>query len=219
MPEELIAKKEVLERTGITYGQFYRWKRMGIIPESWFVRKSTFTGQEAFLPKEKILERIAKIKELKDQYSLDELAKLFSPELVETGFAAEEVARMDWLSDEVRRYYAAVRKAKGPYSFKEIFYLAVIEHLRQQDLAPEELELAIATLLEHGFEAKEGQPRNLVVARKELDSKLLITKVKPTVSFCLIFNECLLDPQTKVAAQVELNRVLEELKLKLRGVR
>ncbi|MCR4403754.1 MAG: YhbD family protein [Candidatus Acetothermia bacterium] len=218
MAEELISKKEVLEQTGISYGQFYRWKRMGIIPESWFVRKSTFTGQETFLPKEKILERIEKIKELKDKYSLEELAELFSPELAEAGFSAEEVARMGWLSDEVRHYYAAVRKAKGPYSFKEIFYLAVIERLREQELAPEELELAIATLLEHEFEAREGQPWHLAVARKGLDSKLFITKVKPTMSFCLIFTECLLDPQTKVVAEVDLNRVLEELKLKLRGV-
>lgn len=219
MPEELIAKKEVLEQTGITYGQFYRWKRKGIIPEAWFIRKSTFTGQETFLPKEKILERIAKIKELKDRYSLDELAELFSPELAGAGFSAEELARMDWLSEEVRRYYAAVRTAKGPYSFKEVFYLGVIERLRQKELAPEELELALSTLVKHGFEAQEGQPRSLAVARKELDGKLFITKVKPTVSFCLIFNECLLDPQTKVVAQVDLNQVLEELKIKLRGVR
>jgi predicted DNA-binding transcriptional regulator AlpA len=32
--EELISKKEVLELTGISYGQFYRWKREGLIPES-----------------------------------------------------------------------------------------------------------------------------------------------------------------------------------------
>lgn len=210
--EELISKKEVLERTGISYGQFYRWKRKGIIPEAWFIRRSTFTGQETFLPKAKILERIEKIKELKDRYSLDELAELFSPELAETGFTPEELERMDWLSKEMRDYYDKVRRAKGPYSFKELLYLAVLERLRQKGLAPEELELAVAALSAYALELKEGEPRRLVIARKEAGAK-------PKVSLCLIFNECLFDPGTEVVAQVELNQVLEELKLKLRGVR
>ena len=48
MDEELISKKELLELTGISYGQLYRWKRKGLIPEDWFIRKSTYTGQETF---------------------------------------------------------------------------------------------------------------------------------------------------------------------------
>ena len=67
----MISKNEVLKRTGISYGQFYRWKRKGLIPEAWFNRRSTFTGQETFLPQEKILERIRRINELKDDHSLD----------------------------------------------------------------------------------------------------------------------------------------------------
>lgn len=35
MDEDLISKKELLERYGISYGALYRWKRMGLIPESW----------------------------------------------------------------------------------------------------------------------------------------------------------------------------------------
>lgn len=48
--ENLISKKEVLSQTGISYGQLYRWKRKGLIPEEWFIRRSTFTGQETFFP-------------------------------------------------------------------------------------------------------------------------------------------------------------------------
>jgi len=50
--EELIPKKEVLRLTGISYGQLYRWKRLGLIPEAWLIRRPTFTGQESFFPKE-----------------------------------------------------------------------------------------------------------------------------------------------------------------------
>ncbi|MFD2879095.1 DUF4004 family protein [Paenibacillus rhizoplanae] len=48
MEEDLISKKELLDETGISYGQLYRWKRKQLIPEEWFIRKSTFTGQETF---------------------------------------------------------------------------------------------------------------------------------------------------------------------------
>ena len=65
MEEMLISKKELLELTDISYGQLYRWKRKNIIPEEWFIKKSSYTGQETFFPRDKILERINKIKALK----------------------------------------------------------------------------------------------------------------------------------------------------------
>ena len=56
--EELISKREVLEKYGISYGALYRWKRMGLIPEDWFVKKSAVTGQETFFPEKLVCERI-----------------------------------------------------------------------------------------------------------------------------------------------------------------
>lgn len=50
---DLISKKELLEETGISYGQLYRWKRKNLIPEEWFIRKSTYTGQETFFSSRK----------------------------------------------------------------------------------------------------------------------------------------------------------------------
>ncbi len=61
MEEELISKKEILDMTGISYGQLYRWKRKELIPEEWFIKKSSYTGQETFFPREKIINRINKI--------------------------------------------------------------------------------------------------------------------------------------------------------------
>ena len=43
MDQELITKKELLEITGISYGALYRWKRMKLLPDEWFIHKSTFT--------------------------------------------------------------------------------------------------------------------------------------------------------------------------------
>ena len=56
--EDLISKKEVLEKYGISYGALYRWKRMGLIPEAWFIRKSTATGQETFFRRDQVCPRV-----------------------------------------------------------------------------------------------------------------------------------------------------------------
>ena len=74
MEQELLSKKELLERYGISYGALYRWKRKGLIPEDWFIKKSTVTGQETFFPKTLICERVEMILGQKDDLSLDELA-------------------------------------------------------------------------------------------------------------------------------------------------
>ena len=74
MEEKLISKKELLERYSISYGALYRWKRKGLIPEDWFIKKSTVTGQETFFPEELICRRVELIKSQKDDISLDELS-------------------------------------------------------------------------------------------------------------------------------------------------
>lgn len=73
--DSLISKKELLEMYGISYGTLYRWKRMGLIPEDWLVKKSTFTGQETFFNRELICRRVEEILAKKDSHSLGEIQK------------------------------------------------------------------------------------------------------------------------------------------------
>ena len=80
MDQELISKKELLELYKISYGALYRWKRKGLIPEDWFIKKSTVTGQETFFPRQLICERMELIQKQKDETSLEELSKQFSSE-------------------------------------------------------------------------------------------------------------------------------------------
>ena len=68
-------------------------EKKNLIPEDWFVRKSTFTGQETFF--RKILERIDKIQTMKEDLSLDELANMFSPSVREILLTKEEILRKD----------------------------------------------------------------------------------------------------------------------------
>ncbi len=71
---ELISKKELLSLYDISYGALYRWKRMGLIPEEWFIKKSTPTGQETFFHRAQICERIALIQSQKQTEGLERLA-------------------------------------------------------------------------------------------------------------------------------------------------
>lgn len=75
MSEPLISKKDLLVRYGISYGALYRWKRKGLIPDEWFIKRATVTGQETFFPEKLICERIEMIQAKKDDVLLDELAK------------------------------------------------------------------------------------------------------------------------------------------------
>lgn len=83
MDSELISKKELLEKYAISYGALYRWKRKGLIPEDWFIKKATVTGQETFFPKALICERVELILNQKEDFSLDDLSRQFNEEAEE----------------------------------------------------------------------------------------------------------------------------------------
>jgi len=72
--QNLISKKDLLSKYGISYGALYRWKRKGLIPEEWFIKKATSTGQETFFPAKLVCERIELIQDQKEDILLDELA-------------------------------------------------------------------------------------------------------------------------------------------------
>ncbi len=78
MERELISKRELLALYEISYGALYRWKRQGLIPEEWFIKKSAPTGQETYFPRELICERVELIKKQKADVSLDELSSRLS---------------------------------------------------------------------------------------------------------------------------------------------
>ena len=71
---DLISKKELLQKYGISYGALYRWKRIGLIPEDWFLRRSTPTGQETFFYRGQICPRVELIQSRRD-LSLEDLAQ------------------------------------------------------------------------------------------------------------------------------------------------
>lgn len=96
--EDLISKRELLEKYGISYGALYRWKRMGLIPEDWFIRRSTPAGQETFFNRAMICERIDLIMGREDSSLADLAAELSGKrrqKLVVTTAYGEKVFALD----------------------------------------------------------------------------------------------------------------------------
>lgn len=155
-----ISKKELLRTTGLSYGQLYRWKRQGLIPEHWFMKRATFTGQETFFPREQILKRIETILSLRDRYSLEEIARLLSPTSPMQRYSRSRLATMGILSDAGLDAVDAVRETKSQtygdtdpmpcpspeYSFFDLLAAAVADHLAEIGL-PDCIPPAVATLL------------------------------------------------------------------------
>ena len=97
----MISKKELLKRTGISYGQLYRWKREELIPEEWFHKTSAPTGQETFFEEDQILPRIEKILELKDDFSIEEMRRAFAVSAKEGEIETRRLFAVERLCTEV----------------------------------------------------------------------------------------------------------------------
>ncbi|WP_010274774.1 DUF4004 family protein [Paenibacillus senegalensis] len=128
---EWISKKDLLKITGISYGQLYRWKRQHLIPESWFVKQSSFTGQETFFPREQMLERVRTIQELKDRYSLEELGELFSPSLDKRSYELSLIRSIPELDSHLTDKFAHYLM-KREFLFIELLFVLLANRLTWQ---------------------------------------------------------------------------------------
>lgn len=206
MNDELISKKELLDLTGISYGQLYRWKRKSLIPEEWFIRKSSFTGQETFFPKDKILSRIDKILNMKDGLSLDELADVFSPSLKEISLTAEQLLERNIVTNIALDVYLKASGHEGSFMFEKILSVFVLERLLQSgDISLEEGRLLVQTLTEH-YPAFAGR-----------DCELLLIRKMGVAAFILLSknSEIYFDRGVKEVVRLSMAQVTEELKLKI----
>lgn len=187
-----------------------------MIPDEWLVHKSTKTGQESFLPADKILTRIKKIKELKENNTLKEIADLLSPELVEKKYEKSIINYIDWIDDDLLRTYEEIIGTKKHYSFNDIVYLKVLHRLKKSGESARNTYLALETLDSLDDEAY------------ELDQKIILARRKPEFQknekgqimdsgFCLIATgEVQFDPSIKVAKTLNLPELVRELKLEMR---
>ena len=132
-----ISKKDLLKTTGISYGQLYRWKREGLIPEEWFVKRSSPTGQETYFPQEKILKRIHAIQQLKDSYSLEELARILTPGVSNRLFCEEDLEHFDELDIDVAADFMDAM-SKDSFVFLEVLVMIALSQAMVDSAITEE---------------------------------------------------------------------------------
>jgi hypothetical protein len=206
MNEELISKKDLLDLAGISYGQLYRWKRKDLIPEDWFIRKSTFTGQETFFPKQKILDRINRIQTMKENLSLDELADMFSPNLSDLKLEGEELVRRNIVSKTVLNFYLENEKGSVLFNFSRILEVFVLEKLLQSgEINLDEGKMLLEVLIENKDQIKQ-KTADVVITRKLGISHCLLLINTEGYHF---------DSGTKLITQISLNACMEEIKSRL----
>ncbi|QAA30906.1 DUF4004 family protein [Clostridium manihotivorum] len=155
MEENLISKKELLELTGISYGQLYRWKRKNLIPEEWFIKKSSFTGQETYFPRDRILDRINVILQMKDDVSLDDLAERFQGTTVKANFSIQELVERNIVTQYVVDMFKNSFRLKEEISSDEIVYLSLYNKLLDQgNLNIDEINFTIKGLIDNYINIK-----------------------------------------------------------------
>lgn len=208
MESELISKKDLLDLKGISYGQLYRWKRKNLIPEDWFIRKSTFTGQETFFPKEKIVQRIDKIQEMKEDLSLDDLAEVFSPTAGDVEFSTEILVGNGIISEMAFNFFMDVRNFNKRFEFEDVIQVYLIDQLLTSGEINREEAKMVLDLLHGKEEIFKTKPLEIVITRKYGVSSSLLVSNQENVQF---------DNGTKVIKKMSIGSVAEELKSKLMG--
>ncbi|MGE9754928.1 YhbD family protein [Bacillus inaquosorum] len=202
MEEQLISKKELLEKTSISYGQLYRWKRKNLIPEEWFIRKSTFTGQETFFPREDILKRISMIQKMKENLSLDEMREMLSPKMKDVSMTADDLIHKGLISRTALDVFSEGSE-KSVFSSRDLLSLYVLEGLLQSgNVSLAEAKMAAGVLKLHDAEEIKKQTE-LIVLRKLGVTTCFIAAAADSILF---------ESSVKVVERVDLAKASEELK-------
>ncbi|MEW8994180.1 DUF4004 family protein [Clostridium sp.] len=205
MEEELISKKEILDMTGISYGQLYRWKRKDLIPEEWFIKKSSYTGQETFFPREKIINRLNKILELKDDMPLDDLAAMFTNKPKVDDVSEGYVIEKEIIREETLPIYKDIFREKNEYNFKDILLMHILQS---------EFDLGKLTISEIEVMLKliDKEYRNI----EEKDGTLYIIR-RLGIGICVVAyrEKIIVDDGSKIIGEVNIKNTIENLKMRL----
>ena len=205
MEENLISKKELLDLTGISYGQLYRWKRKQLIPEEWFIKKSSFTGQETFFPKEKILGRVDKILNMKDGFSLDDIADKVStsPMTMNISMAKADLIGKNIISQSTIDFYTQRKGDPGVFSFESILFMYILDKkFKSGELSLDDGIIALDTL-EENYSKFCGKDSELIFIRKLGISSCILTQFPSQLYF---------EKNTKVLFRINIASYIEEIK-------
>ena len=199
--EDLITKKELLDQTGISYGSLYRWKRKNLIPDKWFIHRATYTGHETFFPREKILERIEKIQQLKENMSLDDIAAALDPTLYEVDMTLQDLLEKEITTQPVIDLYLARYGEVGELDTEGVLRIYLFHSLLKPGaLSRDEVFCALDLL-----RANEGEleHRSLIITRKLGVCTLMLAPEEAAIAF---------DSETAIVREIVISKLKTELK-------
>ena len=192
--EDLITKKELLEITGISYGALYRWKRMKLLPDQWFIHRSTSTGHETFFPRKKVLMRISNIQNMKETMSLEEIARHFGPgPAEEVALTPQEAAALGIAPAPIIHQYMTLRENDGSFDYLELLGLYTFSALLMDG----------SVSREEAYEVSAA-----VVASGDIQDPVVYLLRKYGVAFCVTASEMqqvLFDSGASLAASVSVS--------------
>lgn len=203
--DTLISKKELLKEAGISYGQLYRWKRKGLIPDDWFIRRSTFTGQETFFPRDKIIKRVDSINNMKGDISLDDLAGMFSTLPENILLPENEIKKRGIAGDDVCAIYSEIHE-KQNYDFTDLICVMVLQELLKSGNLGRDESICAAHTVKSGMEHyKDGFFELFAVRRLGL-----FTCFAASMPCDILF-----ESGTHLTARISVPEISQKLKLKL----
>ncbi|HBF0683414.1 TPA: YhbD family protein [Clostridioides difficile] len=204
--EELISKKDLLSKTNISYGQLYRWKRKNIIPEEWFIKKSAFTGQETFFPRDKILERIELILSMKEETSLDDIANMFMKKDINKGFDIDFILSKEVICNYTKEIFQNLYKKEQSIGKKELLILSIIEKFLVKSIITfEELKL-IVNIIEENFTSIYNESGKIYLFRKF---------GVPFVVGCLDYKKVKFEKDVVKIIEIDLTKEINDISIKL----
>jgi len=201
--EELISKRELLRAARISYGTLYRWKRMDLIPEKWFIHKSTQTGQETFFPKERMLTRVGRIQELKGELSSEQLKEIFSPNVKSFQIPMSDFVSLHLVTKLAITAYTSVFPGKNELKFDDVFAIYVVDHLMRLSGIYLEDAKQVIRMLDRYLSSRKSKDFQLILLRKMGIPFTVLVKGE---------EEILLEDNTEVIACANLSEFEEALK-------
>lgn len=192
----MISKKDLLKEMNISYGQLYRWKREGLIPDEWFIKQSVSTGQETFFKRSLIIPRIEQILSLKDKYELQEINKLFTDNNEHHNYNAREVILIDEIDPFVLKTYLANRKHLNIMELALIYLFS-----KYKDL------VNIENYLNIDFNNNKLSDKNLYICRAETKNFILISD-----------NDLIIDSNIKIISVEKIQDAISFIAVKVKEV-
>lgn len=204
----LISKKDLLAITGISYGQLYRWKREHLIPEEWFIKQSAYTGQETFFPREQMLSRIKSILDLKDTYSLEELARLLSPEISASKITVGKLKEISEIDPELPDALPDIFGREEYDHFETAFIIAVSQAAKRLGLTRSQ--------------TRDLLGKSVMTALAQKNTNVTLTVIFVGNEYHTVFSSnaapISFDDEIEVKEQIHLSEITDTIKLKYKNL-